>query len=76
MRALVLRETGAIDRALVCESVADPVPGPREVVIQVAFCGVCSHDVAVCTGILRAGIVLPCIPDMKSPERSSPLAKR
>jgi len=38
------------------------MPGPREVVIQVAYCGVCSHDVAVCAGILRAGIVLPCVP--------------
>lgn len=62
MRALVLRETGAIERALDCESFTDPVPGPHQVVIQVAFCGVCSHDVAVCAGILRAGIVLPCIP--------------
>ena len=42
--------------------IADPVPGPREVVIRVAFCGVCAHDVAVCTGTLRAGIVLPCVP--------------
>jgi acryloyl-coenzyme A reductase len=55
---MVLREPGAIT----CETVADPSPGPRQVVIQVAFCGVCSHDVAVCTGVLRAGIVLPCVP--------------
>jgi acryloyl-coenzyme A reductase len=58
MRALVLREPGAI----ACETLADPSPGPRQVVIQVAFCGVCSHDVAVCAGVLRAGIVLPCVP--------------
>jgi D-arabinose 1-dehydrogenase-like Zn-dependent alcohol dehydrogenase len=58
MRALVLREPGV----LICGSVADPTPRSREVVIQVAFCGVCSHDVAVYTGILRAGIALPCIP--------------
>jgi 2-desacetyl-2-hydroxyethyl bacteriochlorophyllide A dehydrogenase len=62
MRALVLREPGPIHTALSCETVADPVPGPRDVVIQVAFCGVCAHDVAVCTGTLRAGIVLPCVP--------------
>jgi acryloyl-coenzyme A reductase len=47
---------------MTCETVADPSPGPRQVVIQVAFCGVCSHDVVVCAGVLRAGIVLPCVP--------------
>jgi acryloyl-coenzyme A reductase len=47
---------------MTCETIADPSPGPRQVVIQVAFCGVCSHDVAVCAGVLRAGIVLPCVP--------------
>jgi acryloyl-coenzyme A reductase len=62
MRALVLREPGRIDRALRCESLADPLPAPRQVMIQVGFCGVCSHDVAVCSGILRAGITLPCVP--------------
>ena len=62
MRALVLREPGAISGALVCETIAEPIPEPRQVVIQVAYCGVCSHDAAVCAGILRAGIVLPCVP--------------
>ena len=62
MRALVLREPGNLDSALICETVADPVPGPRDIVIRVAFCGVCAHDVAVCAGTLRAGIVLPCVP--------------
>jgi acryloyl-coenzyme A reductase len=62
MRALVLREPGNLDSALICETVADPVPGPRDVVIRVACCGVCAHDVAVCAGTLRAGIVLPCVP--------------
>jgi hypothetical protein len=36
MRALVLLEPGAI----ICETVADAVPGPRQVVIRVALCGV------------------------------------
>jgi len=62
MRAVVLREPGSGPSALVCETMPDPVPSPRQVVIQVAYCGVCSHDVAVCAGILRAGIVPPCIP--------------
>ncbi len=59
---MVLREPGSGPGALICETVPNPVPGPRQIVIQVAFCGVCSHDVAVCAGILHAGIVLPCIP--------------
>ena len=58
MRALVLRGPGI----LVCDSVAEAAPRAREVVIRVAFCGVCSHDVAVHGGVLRAGIALPCIP--------------
>ena len=45
-----------------CETIPEPLPGPRQVVIRVAFCGVCSHDVAVCTGVLRRGIKLPCVP--------------
>jgi D-arabinose 1-dehydrogenase-like Zn-dependent alcohol dehydrogenase len=61
MRALVLREPGSV-AALHCETVPEPLPGPRQVVIRVVFCGVCSHDVAVCTGILRRGISLPCVP--------------
>jgi acryloyl-coenzyme A reductase len=62
MRALVLREPGSIEAVLHCETIPDPVAGPRQVVIRVAFCGVCSHDVAVCTGVLRRGIKLPCVP--------------
>ncbi len=62
MRALILREPGLLDRALRSETLTEPQPTPRQVVIRVGFCGVCSHDVAVCTGILRAGIQLPCVP--------------
>ncbi len=62
MRALVLREAGSVEAALHCETIPEPLPGPRQVVIRVAFCGVCSHDVAVCTGVLRRGIRLPCVP--------------
>lgn len=62
MRAVVLRSPGPPEGALVCETVPDPAPGPGDVVVQVAACGVCSHDVAVRAGILRAGISLPCIP--------------
>jgi acryloyl-coenzyme A reductase len=62
MRALVLRDAASVETALRCEILPDPLPGPHQVVIRVAFCGVCSHDVAVCTGLLRHGIKLPCVP--------------
>jgi len=47
--------------ALCCEQVDDPTPGPREVVIKIARCGVCMHDVVVRNGTLRRGVKLPCI---------------
>ncbi len=59
---MVLRTPGPAHEALVCETVPDPTPAAREVVVEVAACGVCSHDVAVRAGILRAGISLPCVP--------------
>jgi len=62
MRALVLRDPASVEAALNCETLPKPLPGPHQVVIRVAFCGVCSHDVAVCTGLLRHGIKLPCVP--------------
>jgi D-arabinose 1-dehydrogenase-like Zn-dependent alcohol dehydrogenase len=62
MRALVLRKPGSVETALHCETIPEPLPGPHQVVVRVAFCGVCSHDVAVCTGVLRSGIKLPCVP--------------
>jgi acryloyl-coenzyme A reductase len=62
MRALVLREPGSVAAALHCETIPEPSLRPHQVVIRVAFCGVCSHDVAVCTGVLRSGIRLPCVP--------------
>ncbi len=56
----MLRETGAADR-LVLETLPDPAPGVGQVVVQVAQCGVCFHDVVVRNGTLRAGIEMPVI---------------
>ncbi len=44
------------------ERLDDPVPGPNSVVIRVAACGICFHDVVTRNGTLKAGIVLPLIP--------------
>ena len=40
----------------------ETVPGPGQVVVQVAHCGVCFHDVVVRNGTLKAGIRMPLIP--------------
>lgn len=61
MKAVVIRAPGAAD-ALQLETVPDPAPGPRQVVVRVAHCGVCFHDVVVRNGTLKAGITMPLIP--------------
>ena len=60
MRAMVVRQTGPAD-VLTVETLPDPAPGPGEVVVQVAQCGVCFHDVVVRNGTLRAGVELPVV---------------
>ncbi|MDN5925643.1 MAG: alcohol dehydrogenase catalytic domain-containing protein [Hyphomicrobiales bacterium] len=62
MRAIVIREPGPPEQSLLLETVPDPVPGPGQVVIRVEACGVCAHDVAKRSGILRRGIEMPLIP--------------
>lgn len=42
--------------------VPDPVPGPGEIVVDVAACGVCYHDVLSRKGAMRGGMALPRIP--------------
>jgi acryloyl-coenzyme A reductase len=44
MQAIVLSQFGAADQ-LALQSVADPRPGPGEVLLRVRACGVCYHDV-------------------------------
>ena len=55
MKALVLKEPGR-EPELVLAEAPDPVPGPNDVVVQVAACGFCHHDVAVLAGVLRRGV--------------------
>ena len=61
MRAIVIRNTGGPD-VLRCEQIPDPTPGPRDVVVKVSRCGVCFHDVVIRNGVMKRGVVLPCIP--------------
>jgi D-arabinose 1-dehydrogenase-like Zn-dependent alcohol dehydrogenase len=61
MKAIVVRDTGGPE-SLILETVPDPVPGPRDVLIEVAACGVCTHDVVVRNGVFRRGVQMPLIP--------------
>jgi D-arabinose 1-dehydrogenase-like Zn-dependent alcohol dehydrogenase len=61
MKAIVVRGAGG-GEALRLEQVPDPTPADNEVVIAVAGCGVCFHDILVRNGVLRASVELPCIP--------------
>ena len=61
MRAVVVRQTGGTE-VLQIEDVERPVPGPREVLIRVAACGVCTLDVVTRNGTYRQRVELPIIP--------------
>ena len=61
MRAVVVRETGGPD-VLRIETLADPVPGPREVVVEVAACGICTLDIVTRNGTYRQRVELPLVP--------------
>ena len=61
MKAVVVRAPGSAECALQIETVPDPAPGPRQIVVAVAHCGVCYHDVVVRNGTLKAGVQMPVI---------------
>jgi alcohol dehydrogenase, propanol-preferring len=55
MRALVLQEPAAASTTpLRLRDVTDPVPGPGELLLRVAACGVCRTDLQIVEGDLRA----------------------
>jgi D-arabinose 1-dehydrogenase-like Zn-dependent alcohol dehydrogenase len=60
MKAMVVREPGGTG-VLRMESVPDPEPGAKDVVIKVDACGVCFHDIVTRNGTLRYGVQMPCI---------------
>ena len=55
MRALVLEQPGR-PPVLAVKHLPTPVPGPHEVLVEVAACGFCHHDLLVMAGILRRGV--------------------
>src|SRR5918996_5672606 len=60
MKAMVVRKPGGLE-AMRLEGVPDPVPGAREVLIEVEACGVCFHDLLTRNGTLKAGVKMPCV---------------
>ena len=55
MKALFVKEPGPTPELEVREVVA-PEAGPNDVVIQVQAAGLCGHDIAIMTGLLRRGV--------------------
>ena len=55
MRALFVREPGPTPQ-LEIRDVPAPMARPGEVVVEVAAAGLCGHDVAIMTGLLRRGV--------------------
>jgi 2-desacetyl-2-hydroxyethyl bacteriochlorophyllide A dehydrogenase len=56
MKAVVIPEKGTIE----IETLADPAPGPREVVVEVAACGICGTDLHILQGEFAP--TLPIVP--------------
>lgn len=61
MRALFIKTPGAVPE-LEIRQVDDPQARDGEVVIEVGAAGLCGHDVAAMTGLLRRGVSLDVIP--------------
>ncbi|HVZ01480.1 MAG TPA: zinc-dependent alcohol dehydrogenase [Dongiaceae bacterium] len=59
MKAAVLREIGT---KLAIEELPIPEPGPGEILVEVAACGVCHSDLHAVDGDWTPGPVLPLIP--------------
>lgn len=61
MRAVVVRETGPVD-VLRIERTRQPAAGPRDVVIRVEACGICTLDIVTRQGTYRRNVELPLVP--------------
>ena len=60
MRAVVLEEVGP-EPKLFLRCLPTPLVGDYDVLVQVAACGFCHHDLLVMEGVLRRGVKLPLI---------------
>jgi D-arabinose 1-dehydrogenase-like Zn-dependent alcohol dehydrogenase len=57
---MVVHQPGGTE-VLSLERVADPIAGPKDVIIKVDACGVCFHDIVTRNGTLKFGVQMPCI---------------
>ena len=55
MKALVLEAPGE-EPVLTVLDVPDPRVGPGEVLVRIAACGLCHHDISIMRGLLRRGV--------------------
>lgn len=69
MKALFVKTPGEVPELEVRE-VETPKAGGGEVVVQVAAAGLCGHDVAVMTGLLRRGVRHDVIPGHEAAGRA------
>ena len=60
MKAMVVHQPGGTE-VLSLERVADPIAGPKDIIIKVDACGVCFHDIVTRNGTLKFGVQMPCI---------------
>ncbi|MGC1844948.1 MAG: alcohol dehydrogenase catalytic domain-containing protein [Pseudolabrys sp.] len=60
MKAMVVHQPGGTE-VLRLERVADPIAGPKDVIIKVDACCVCFHDIVTRNGTLKFGVQMPCI---------------
>ncbi|MGC1691407.1 MAG: alcohol dehydrogenase catalytic domain-containing protein, partial [Pseudolabrys sp.] len=58
--AMVVHQPGGTE-VLSLERVADPIAGPKDVIIKVDACGVCFHDIVTRNGTFKFGVQMPCI---------------
>ena len=61
MFAVTLKDPGGAEPFVLTET-PDPVPGAGEVLVRVAACGFCHHDMLIMTGQLRRGVKPGLIP--------------
>ncbi len=59
MKAMVLTE---FNQPLRLQDLPVPVPGPREIVVKVHYCGICGTDLKIVGGKLPGIIALPHVP--------------
>ena len=67
MQAVVIDKPGDVDVG----EIADPAPGPDEVVVEVRACGICGTDIHLADGEFSRAVTRWC-PGTSSPARWSP----